>query len=77
MTPEQQEALAKARFGILTMLRASGTILMLLGIWIWLGDILRAGGWPALGLPLFILGFAESLILTQILARRWRTPPQR
>lgn len=75
MTPEQSDRLAKIRFGILSMLRASGAILMLLGLWVWHGDILRDGGWPLVGLPLFVVGLVESLIMPQILVRSWRTPP--
>lgn len=71
MTPDQRDQLARTRFAILSALRASGAILMLIGLWIWLGDILRAGGWPGLGVPLFALGFVESLILPPVLARRW------
>jgi len=77
MTPEEREQLARVRYGIITILRASGAVLMLIGLWIWLGDILREGGWPAVGLPLFIAGFFESLVVPQILARQWRTPPGR
>jgi len=47
---------------------------MLVGLWIWHGDIVREGGFIALGGPLFVLGFVESLILPQILARKWRSP---
>lgn len=75
MTRDEQERLARARYGILTMLRASGVVLMLLGLWIWHGDILRAGGWAALGAPLFVGGLVESLVLPQYLARHWRSPP--
>jgi hypothetical protein len=48
---------------------------MLIGLWIWHGDIARVGGWPAAGAPLFLLGFVESLLLPKYLAKRWRTPP--
>lgn len=76
MTPDQEDQLAKVRFSIITLLRSSGAVVMLIGLWIWQGNILRDGGWTAVGLPLFILGFVESLIVPQILARKWRTPPQ-
>ncbi|HWW65483.1 MAG TPA: hypothetical protein VNZ43_12030 [Sphingomonadaceae bacterium] len=76
MTPEERNRLATVRFTILSALRASGVVLMLIGMWIWHGDIVRTGGWPALGLPIFVVGFAESLLLPRILARRWRSPPE-
>jgi len=77
MTPAERDRLAATRFTILSAMRASGVVLMLLGLWIWHGDLLRAGGWPAVGMPLFAVGFVESLLLPALLARRWRSPPRR
>lgn len=74
MTPDEQERLERSRFTVLSAARASGVALMLIGLWIWHGDIVRDGGFVQLGGPLFILGFVESLILPQILARKWRSP---
>lgn len=74
---DPEEALAQTRYTIITMARASGVLLMLLGMWIWNGDILRTGGWPEIGVPLFILGMLESLVLPQWLVRRWRSPRDR
>ncbi len=76
MTPDQREHLARTRYMILSAMRASGALLMVLGLWIWYSDILRDGGMPTVGAPLFVLGFFESLILPQIFARKWRTPPE-
>ncbi|MET0269918.1 MAG: hypothetical protein ABW173_05770 [Sphingomonas sp.] len=76
MTPEQAEALARTRFAILSAARASGVVLMLFGLWIWYGDLLDTGGNARVGSILFVAGFAESLVLPQILVRRWRTPPR-
>lgn len=75
MTPQERDRLAATRFAILSAMRASGVVLMLLGLWIWHGGLLRPGGWPAVGAPLFLLGFAESLLLPIVLAKRWRSPP--
>ena len=75
MTPDDMERLAHTRFAIITAARASGVILMLFGMWIWFGDLLDQGGNAIVGLPLFALGFAESLLLPPYLARKWRTPP--
>lgn len=76
MKPDAGDQLARTRYAILSALRASGVLLMVLGLWIWNSDILRDGGWPLVGVPLFALGFFESLILPQIFARKWRTPPE-
>ena len=75
MSPEDQDRLSHTRFAILSAARASGVVLMLFGMWIWFGDLLDRGGNTLVGLPLFGLGFAESLILPKYLARQWRTPP--
>jgi hypothetical protein len=76
MTPEQDEKLALTRFTIISAARASGVVLMLFGMWIWYGDLLDTGGNPLVGLPLFLLGMAESLLLPRYLIRRWRTQPR-
>ena len=72
MTPEDRERLAKSRFQMLQLLRFTGIIVMILGMWIWAGDILRLGGWPMLGVPVFILGIFEALFLPTIMAKRWK-----
>lgn len=76
MTPDERDQLARTRYAILSAMRASGVLLMLLGLWIWNSDILQEGGWPMVGMPIFAAGFFESLILPQIFARKWRTPPE-
>ena len=75
MTRDEQDRLARSRVAMLSAARAAGVVMMLLGMWIWWGDPIREGGYPPVGLPLFVLGFAVSLILPQRLARHWRTPP--
>ena len=77
LSPEDRFRLERTRFAILSAARASGVVLMLFGLWIWVGDLMRAGGVTAVGFPIFALGFAESLILPIFLLRRWRTPPRR
>lgn len=76
MTPDEQDRLARSRFAMLSAMRAAGVVFMLAGMWIWFGNLMRDGGYPPVGFPLFVLGFAESLILPQIIARHWRSPRQ-
>ncbi len=76
MTPEDREFLAKSRWQMMQWLRFTGIIVMIIGMWIWAGDILRIGGWPMLGAPIFALGIVEALVLPVILAKRWKSPPQ-
>lgn len=65
---------ARGRFFALTMIRLGGIVLMMLGLAIWHGDLLRDGGWPAAGIPLALIGFVESLLLPKFVARQWRSP---
>ncbi|HEX8447495.1 MAG TPA: hypothetical protein VF649_12890 [Sphingomonas sp.] len=76
MTPEDMEKLAMTRFAIISAVRASGVVLMLFGLWIWYGDLLDTGGNWMVGMPLFVLGMAESMLLPRYLIRGWRSPPQ-
>lgn len=75
MTPEDREFLAKSRWQMMQLLRFTGIIVMIIGMWIWAGDILRIGGWPMLGIPIFALGIFEALVLPVILAKRWKSQP--
>lgn len=76
MSPQDRERLAKSRWQTIQLFRFTGVIVMILGLWIWAGDVLRIGGWPALGIPLFALGSFEAIVLPTILAHRWKTPPE-
>ncbi len=72
MTPAERQA--RNRFAILSAVRAAGVVIMLTGLFLWQGDVVRSGGWPELGVPLFIGGMLLSLVLPQFLISRWRTP---
>jgi hypothetical protein len=76
MTSEDRELLAKSRWQTMQLLRFTGIIVMIIGMWFWAGDILRIGGWPMLGIPVFAIGIFETLVLPVILAKRWKSPPQ-
>jgi len=73
MTQQDQDNLARQRFIILTVLRASGVALMLLGMGI-IGSRLVEPS-DLIGSIVFAVGFLDSLILPRLLIRRWRTPP--
>lgn len=75
MTSEDREFLAKSRWQMMQWLRFTGIIVMIIGMWVWAGDILRIGGWPVLGAPLFALGAFEALVLPIILAKKWKSQP--
>ncbi len=75
LSPEDRERLAKSRWQTLQLLRFTGIIVMILGLWIWAGDILREGGWPALGAILLAVGAFEAIVMPVYLAGRWKSPP--
>jgi vacuolar-type H+-ATPase subunit I/STV1 len=71
MTPEQIEAQARARFMILNMLRAMGVAIMLIGMAIVATGAVQPS--DLIGTSIFALGFLESLVVPQVLARKWRS----
>lgn len=73
MTQQDQDNLARQRFIILTVLRASGVALMLLGMGI-IGSRLVEPS-DVIGSIIFAVGFLNSLIVPRLLIRKWRTPP--
>lgn len=79
MTPQEQaqrdHAMWRNRFILLNLTRIGGTVVVLVGLLVWYGDIAVEGGSIAIGLPLALIGLAISFLGPKHLARRWRTPP--
>lgn len=71
------DRLARSRLLALTLVRLAGIVLMFLGLLIAQTDLLRAGGWPAVGISLAVIGFVASLFLPKLAASKWRTPKDR
>jgi hypothetical protein len=63
------------RFILLNLTRIGGTIIVLIGLAIWHGNLVREGGSITLGLPLALIGLVISFGAPKWLARKWRTPP--
>ena len=74
MIPETPSELERRRFVVLTVMRAGGVVMMLIGLWIMLGDLLQDG--DKVGGAIFIVGAVESLLLPALLASKWRSPPR-
>jgi hypothetical protein len=72
--PERQtdEVTWRNRFILLNLTRIGGTVLVLIGLLAWHGDLLVEGGTILIGLPLCLIGLAISLFGPRTLARRWR-----
>ena len=62
----------KRRFFTLMLARLVGTVLALSGLVVAYGDVARPGGYPALAIPLIIVGVIALAVLPMLLRRRWR-----
>lgn len=69
------DSIARNRFILINLARIGFTLLVLLGLVIWQGNLVRPGGAPAIGIPLAAVGLAASFLVPQQLVRKWRTPP--
>jgi hypothetical protein len=68
------DAVWKRRFFALMLARLIGTLLALSGLVVAYGDVVRTGGYPALGILLIIAGLIALAVLPILLRRRWRQP---
>jgi len=68
------EAMWKRRFFALMLARLVGTLLTLSGLVVAYGDVVRPGGYLALGIPLTLVGVIALAVLPILLRRRWRQP---
>lgn len=63
---------ARSRFFILSLLRMSGAVLVMLGL------VIAAGRFPAIpkaaGIAIVLAGAIDFALVPLLLARRWRTP---
>ncbi|MFL6845068.1 MAG: hypothetical protein ACJ8ER_09335 [Allosphingosinicella sp.] len=75
MTPDDDDALWRNRFIAINLVRIGGTLVVLLALGIWYGNLLVEGGSIAIGLPLALAGLVVSFWGPKWLAARWRTPP--
>jgi len=65
------EALWKRRFLIFTLVRLTGLAIFFLGIAIAFSDLVREGGWPAVGAVLAIIGMIDAVFSPRILRKIW------
>ena len=78
------DTLWKQRFGIFMLVRVIGLLVFLLGVVIFFSDLLRPGGWPAVGSVLIIVGMIDSVFSPKLLKKHWekvdresgRSPPR-
>lgn len=65
------ELLWKRRFLIFMAVRLFGLITFLLGVAITYTDLARAGGWPALGAIVIVIGLLDAVLAPMLLKRIW------
>lgn len=75
--PPIDEATWRNRFIMMNMVRIGGTVIVLIGLYLWHTDSVREGGAIEIGLPMALIGLVISFLAPGYLSRRWRTPPER
>jgi hypothetical protein len=71
MTPVD-ESTWRNRFITLQLTRIGGTAVVMLGLFVWYGDLAVEGGSIVLGLPLALAGLVVSFWGPKHLSRMWR-----
>ena len=71
MTPVD-DSVWRNRFITLQLTRIGGTVIVMIGLYIWYGDAIAEGGTIVLGLPLALIGLVVSFWGPKYLAGRWR-----
>ncbi len=65
------EAIWRRRFLIFMLVRLIGLLTFLAGIAIAYSDIVREGGWPALGAIFAIMGAIDAVFAPKLLKKHW------
>ena len=61
----------RRRFLIFMLVRLFGVVTFLVGIAIAYSDLVRAGGWPALGAIFAIMGAIDATFAPKLLKKHW------
>ena len=69
MTDEQ---LWRKRFHLFALVRLFGVAMFLLGVAIAYSDLIRPGGWPAVGGILAICGVIDAVFAPRLLRKLWQ-----
>ena len=71
------EELWRRRFMIFMLVRLFGVVTFLAGIAIAYSDLVREGGWPALGAILAIIGVIDAVFAPKLLKKHWDAEDRR
>jgi len=65
------ESVWKKRFALFIAARLFGLLTFLAGIVIIYSDLLRPGGWPALGSLVVVMGLIDAIFAPKLLKKHW------
>ena len=65
------EELWRRRFQVFMLVRLFGLAVFIFGVFVNYSDLLRPGGWPALGAILAIMGALDSVFAPRLLKKIW------
>ena len=65
------EELWKKRYLVFTVARLFGLALIVLGVAVGISDVLRPGGWPAVGFAIALMGAIDALLSPRLLKKKW------
>lgn len=65
------EELWKRRFRVFALVRLAGLATFFLGVAIAFSDLVRAGGWPAVGGVVALVGLTDALLAPRMLKKLW------
>lgn len=65
------EELWKRRFRLFALVRLAGLATFFLGVAIAFSDLVRAGGWPAVGGVVALVGLTDALLAPRMLKKLW------
>lgn len=61
----------KRRFYVFVILRLLGLAVFMFGLAVVFTDVLRPGGWPAVGSVIVILGVIDAVLAPKLLRKQW------
>ena len=65
------DELWRRRFQTFMLVRLAGLAVLVLGVVIALGDLVREGGWPLLGAVIGFMGAIDAIFAPRILKKAW------
>ena len=65
------EATWKRRFYLYMGARLFGLLTFIAGLAIVFTDLLREGGWPAVGVIIMVLGLADAIVAPKLIKKQW------